>query len=81
MNGYRTADHIPGLLAAVELAGLIERNDPVEYAAGEAGRLRFYAEQTLTRFPAPLVDRVRRTVDLVPHILVVTGLYMELRHG
>ena len=27
-NGYRTVDHVPGLIAAVELADIIERNDP-----------------------------------------------------
>ncbi|TKA09432.1 hypothetical protein [Actinacidiphila oryziradicis] len=80
-NGYRTADHIPGLLAAVEFTKIVERNDPTEWEDGEASHLRFYAEGSLKEFPSRVVANVRRTTDLRPHILTVTGLYMELRHG
>ena len=80
-NGYRTIDHIPGLLAAVELGDIIERNDPGEWESGQASDLRFYAQACLDRFPPQLVGNVRRKTDLVPHILTVTGMYMELRHG
>ncbi|MFJ1652140.1 hypothetical protein ACIOC2_12120 [Streptomyces sp. NPDC088337] len=80
-NGYRTADHIPGLLAAVEFTKIVERNDPTEWEDGEASHLRFYAGGSLKEFPSRVVENVRRTTDLRPHILTVTGLYMELRHG
>ena len=80
-NGYRTIDHVPGLLAAVELGDIIERNDPDEWIHGQASDLRFYARSCLDRFPPQLVRNVRQTTDLVPHILTVTGMYMELRHG
>ncbi|MBK7625248.1 MAG: hypothetical protein IPJ14_21960 [Kineosporiaceae bacterium] len=80
-NGFRTVDHIPGLLAAVELADIIARNDPVEYEDGEASRLGFYAQAALDRFSPLVVANVRRSTDLVPHILTVTGMYMEMRHG
>ncbi len=80
-NGYRTVDHIPGLLAAVELGGIIERNDPDEWENGQASDLRYYAQACLNQFPAAVVSNVRRTTDLVPHILTVTGMYMEFRHG
>lgn len=79
--GYRTADHIPGLLAAVEFAHLVEENDPTEWAEGEASDLGFYAKACLDEFPAPVVRNVKQTIDLTPHILTVTGLYVEMRHG
>ena len=80
-NGYRTIDHVPGLLAAVELGDIIERNDPDEWANGQASDLRYYAQACLDQFPPQLVGNLKRTTDLVPHILTVTGMYMELRHG
>jgi hypothetical protein len=80
-NGYRTIDHVPGLLAAVELGSIIERNDPTEWEHGEASRLQFYAQACLNRFPLMIVENVRRSTDLRPHILTVTGMYMEMRHG
>ena len=80
-NGYRTVDHIPGLLAAVELGDIIERNDPDEWENGQASSLRFYARACLDQFPQVVVGNVKRSTDLVPHILTVTGMYMELRHG
>ena len=80
-NGYRTVDHLPGLLAAVELGDIIERNDPREWENGEASALRYYAQECLNAFPRMVVENVRRNTDLRPHILTVTGMYMEMRHG
>jgi hypothetical protein len=80
-NGYRTADHIPGLLAAVEFSKIVERNDPMEWEDGEASHLRFYAEGSLKEFSRRVVENVRCTTDLRPHILTVAGMYTELRHG
>jgi hypothetical protein len=80
-NGYRTVDHIPGLLAAVELGDIIERNDPDEWENGQASSLRYFARACLDEFPPMVVGNVGRNTDLVPHILTVTGMYMELRNG
>ncbi len=80
-NGYRTVDHVPGLLAAVELGNIIERNDPTEWEQGQAAPLRFYARECLNQFPRLVVENVRRNTNLRPHILTVTGMYMEMRHG
>ena len=80
-NGYRTVDHVPGLIAAVELADIIERNDPEEWADGQASRLRYYADACLREFPPAVVATVKRTADIPGHILTVTGMYMEMRHG
>ncbi|WP_328424815.1 hypothetical protein OG470_15240 [Micromonospora sp. NBC_00389] len=80
-NGYRTIDHVPGLLAAVELGDIIERNDPVEWEHGQASHLRFYSQACLDKFPPMVVGNIKRSTDLVPHILTVTGMYMEMRHG
>ena len=80
-NGYRTIDHLPGLLAAVELADIIERNDPDEWENGQAADLRYYAQACLDQFPPLLVRNIKQTTDLTPHVLTVTGMYMELRHG
>ena len=80
-NGYRTVDHIPGLVAAVEFADIIERNDPVEWVEGQASRLRYYASACLREFPPAVVSTVKRTADIPGHILTVTGMYMEMRHG
>lgn len=80
-NGYRTVDNVPGLLAAVELANLIEANDPLEWEKGEASDLRYYSQECLDQFPPMVVANVRRSTDLVPHILTVTGMYMEMRHA
>ena len=80
-NGYRTIDHVPGLLAAVELGCIIEQNDPDEWENGQASDLHYYASACLDQFPPQLVGNVKRTTDLVPHILTVTGMYMEFRHG
>lgn len=80
-NGYRTVDHIPGLLAAVELGDIIERNDPTEWEAGEASDLRYYAQACLDKFSPVVVGNIKRSTDLTPHILTVTGMYLEMRHG
>lgn len=78
-NGYRTVDHVPGLLAAVELGNIIELNDPDEWENGQASALRFFAQACIDEFPPMVVANIRRTTDLVPHIITVTGMYMELR--
>ena len=80
-NGYRTVDHIPGLLGAVELGNIIERNDPVEWVNGQASHLRFYAQACLDQFSPLVVANVQSKVDLTPHVLIVGGMYMEMRHG
>lgn len=80
-NGFRTVDHIPGLLAAVEVTHLIEDNNASEWESGDAPQLRFYAQAALDQFPQLVVNNVRRNVDLTPHIHTVTGIYLELRHG
>ena len=80
-NGYRTIDHVPGLLAAVEFADIIEANDPDEWTNGAASDLRFYAQATLDAFPTLVVENIRARTDLTPHILTVTGMYLEMRHG
>jgi hypothetical protein len=80
-NGYRTVDHVPGLLAAVELTHIIEDNNTEEWGTGDAPALRFYARAALDAFSPLVVNNVRRNVDLTPHIHTVTGMYLELRHG
>lgn len=80
-NGYRTIDHVPGLLAAVELGDIIHRNDPDEWENGQASDLRYYAQACLDQFPPQLVGNIKRTTDLVPHVLTVTGMYLEMGHG
>lgn len=80
-NGYRTVDHVPGLLAAVEFADIVEANDPDEWANGQAGDLRFYAQASLDAFPKPVIANIAKSTDLTPHILTITGMYMEMRHG
>jgi len=78
-KGYRTADHVPGLLATVAFAEIIRDNDPDEWENGEASLLHFYARESLAQFPAALVETVKSATDLTPHILNVNGLYTELR--
>lgn len=78
-NGYRTVDHVPGLLAAVELGHIIELNDPDEWENGQASALRFFAQACIDQFPPMVVANIRGTTDLVPHVITVTGMYMELR--
>ena len=78
-NGYRTVDHIPGLLATVAYTELIRDNDPDEWENGDAGPLHFYATETLKQFSSALVDGVKESVDLRGHMLTINGLYTELR--
>lgn len=80
-NGFRTVDHVPGLLAAVELTHIIEDNNTDEWETGEAPQLRFFAQAALDQFSPLVVSNVRRNIDLTPHIHTVTGIYLELRHG
>jgi hypothetical protein len=80
-NGYRTVDHVPGLLAAVEFADIVEAHDPDEWENGQASDLRFYAQASLDAFPRPFVTNVADRTDLTPHILTIAGMYMEMRHG
>lgn len=80
-NGFRTVDHVPGLLAAVDLTRIIEDHDPAEWQTGEAPQLRFFAQAALDQFPPLVIKNVQRNVDLTPHLHTVTGLYLELRHG
>ena len=80
-NGFRTVDHVPGLLAAVELTHLIEDHNASEWESGDAPELRLYAQAALDQFPPLVVSNVRRDVDLTPHIHTVTGMYLELKHG
>lgn len=80
-NGWRTVEHIPGLLAAVEVTHIIETHNVEEWDQGEAQALRCFAQATLNQFPPMVVENVRRNVDLTPHIHTVTGMYLELRHG
>lgn len=80
-NGYRTVEHVPGLLAAVELTRIIEENNVQEWQTGDAAALRFYAQASLDAFPPLVVSNVQRSVDLTPHVQTVTGMYLELRHG
>ncbi len=78
-NGYRTADHIPGLLATVSLTELIHANDPDEWANGDAAALHFYASESLRQFPSTVVDTVRERTDLTAHIVTISSLYTEMR--
>lgn len=80
-NGFRTVDHIPGLLAAIELTHIIEDNDTAEWQKGQAPQLRFFAQAALDQFHPLVVDNVRRNVDPTPHLHTVTGIYLELKHG
>jgi hypothetical protein len=78
-NGFRTADHVPGLLATVAFTEIIRDNDPDEWEHGDAGLLHHYATKCLDEFPESLVDTARASVDLTPHIININGLYTELR--
>ena len=77
-NGYRTVDHIPGLVATVRFAELIRANDPGEWDNGEASLLHFYATESLKQFPSAAVEAVR-TNDLADQLVTVGALYSEFR--
>jgi hypothetical protein len=78
-NGYRTVDHIPGLLATIAFTELIELNDPDEWVNGDAASLHFYATESLKAFPPAAVEQVRATADLSSQIITIHSLYTELR--
>lgn len=77
-NGYRTVEHVPGLLATVAFTQLIADNDPQEWANGDASALHYYATECLKQFPQAVVDAASKT-DLRPHLAVLPGLYTEMR--
>ncbi|MFE7330760.1 hypothetical protein ACFU8W_38630 [Streptomyces sp. NPDC057565] len=77
--GYRTADNVPGLLATVAFTEIIRDNDPDEWENGEASVLHHYASKSLEKFSRSLVNTVRAKVDLTRHIVIINGLYTELR--
>lgn len=78
-NGYRTVDHVPGLLATVRFAEIIRDNDPDEWESGDASALHFYASESLKQFPSTVVNAVRTKVDLTSHVVTIEALYMEFR--
>jgi hypothetical protein len=78
-NGYRTVDHIPGLLATVRYTEIIRDNDPDEWENGEAALLNFYAVETLAKFPSGVVESLRNDVVIDGHVLTIHHLYTELR--
>ena len=78
-NGYRTVDHIPGLLALEAYTELIGSNDPDEWEHGDAGILNFYAKQSLEQFSRTVVNQVRTGTDLRGEMAVIHGLYTEFR--
>jgi hypothetical protein len=78
-NGYRTAGHIPGLLATVAFAEIVRDNDPDEWENGEAALLHRYATDSLEQFPKTAVATIRDRTDLRAHIVTVSSLYTEMR--
>lgn len=78
-SGYRTADHIPGLVAVIRFAHMIKDNDPDEWENGEASLLHFFATECLKQFPAATVRAVEEHADLRSQMVVINGLYTELR--
>ena len=77
--GYRTVDHIPGLVAMVRYAQVIKDNDPDEWEHGEAAILSFFASECLKQFPASVVKAIEETADLRSQMVTINGLYTELR--
>ncbi len=77
-NGYRTAESVPGLLAAKRYAEIIRDNDPDEWGNGEAATLHYYATRCLEEYPLTVVATAEAT-DLTPLIVTINGLYTELR--
>jgi hypothetical protein len=78
-SGYRTADHIPGLIALVRYAQIIKDNDPDEWENGDASLLSFFATECLKQFPIATVRAVEAHADLRSQMAVINGLYTELR--
>lgn len=77
--GFRTVDHIPGLVAMVRFAQIIRDNDPDEWENGEASMLSFFATECLSQFPESVVRAIEEYADLRSQMLVINGLYTELR--
>jgi hypothetical protein len=78
-NGYRTIDHVPGLLATVAFTDIIKDNDPDEWENGEASALNFYAAETLRRFPVQVVKAIHEKTDLAPYVATIRVLYTEMK--
>ena len=78
-NGFRTVDHIPGLLATVEYATIIRDNNPDEWENGDAAALHFYATESLKQFPQPLVQEIGDAADLSALLATIDVLYTEFR--
>lgn len=80
-NGYRTEDHVPGLLALQEFTERIGAVNPDEWANGEAGLLHAYATKSLAKFPPALVDAQRDHAEHENLIAIVAHLYTEFRRA
>ena len=78
-SGYRTADHIPGLIAMVRYAQIIKDNYPDEWENGEAGLLSFFASECLKQFPPAVVRDLEQNADLRSEMVTINALYTELR--
>ena len=78
-NGYRTADTVPGIVALADFTGDIRDTDPEEWA-NRAAVLHHYATESLTKFPATLVQRARGdTANQARHLAITAHLYTEFR--
>lgn len=80
-SGYRTRDHVPGLLALQEFTQRIGATNPEEWAKGEAGLLNAYATKSLSKFPSGLVDSMRRHGEHENLVAIVAHLYTEFRRA
>lgn len=78
-NGFRTIDHIPGLLATVRFTEMVRDTDPDEWAVGDAGPLHFYATESLKQFPSSVVETFRSRTNLNALLLTIEALYTEFR--
>lgn len=80
-NGYRTKDHVPGLLALQEFTERIGAVNPDEWTNGEAGLLHAYATKSLAKFPPALVNAQRDHAEHENLIAIVAHLYTEFRRA
>lgn len=79
-NGYRTSDNVPGLVALVRFTEIIRDENPQEWTTGDAAALHRYASNSLTKFPAPLVEAARDDRPCQDrHLAIVHQLYTEVR--
>ncbi len=78
-NGYRTVDHVPGLLALVSFTELIRNNDPDEWEHGDAAVLNFYAKGCLAEFPSSFVAQAHAQTDVQGQMAIISQLYTEFR--